>query len=383
MDLTPSPEEQAYREKLRSWLAANVPAPFEGDTHSAEYLDHLRKWQRTLAEAGYLGITWPKEYGGQGLSPIEQSIFLEEMTLAKAPPVIGQVGLALIGPTIALLGTDEQKKAYLSDMLLGEKIWAQGFSEPNAGSDLGALSTRAVRDGDDFIVNGQKTWTSYAHLSDYIFLLVRTDPEVHKYKGITCLLMDMKSEGVSVRPLRMMSGDSAFNEVFFSDVRVPASQLLGEVNGGWTVAITALMHERANLGGGAHVMLSQFLAGMILAADDRGKADDPIIRQKLAQAFLDLEVFKMTSARAQSKVGKGEMPGPEGSILKLFWSELNQRMVQVGQDILGPYGQLTAGPTEPFSYSYLRSRGNSIEAGTSEVLKNTIAYRVLGLPKSY
>jgi len=382
MDLTPSPQEEAYRAEVRDWLAENVPT-FEGDTHSAEYIDFLRRWQRTLAEAGYLGITWPKEYGGQGLTPIEQSIFLEEMALASAPPVIGQVGLALIGPTIALLGTDEQKKAYLRDMLLGEKIWAQGFSEPNAGSDLGSLGTRAVRDGDDFIVNGQKTWTSYAHVSDYIFLLVRTDPEVHKYKGITCLLVDMKSQGVSVRPLRMMSGDSAFNEVFFSDVRVPASQLLGEFNEGWKVAITALMHERANIGGGAHVMLSQFLEGMLQATRKRGRADDPIIRQKLAQARLELEVFRMTSTRAQSKVGKGQMPGPEGSILKLFWSNLNQQMAQTAEEILGPFGQLTNGTTEPFSYNYLRCRGNSIEAGTDQILRNTIATRVLGLPKSY
>jgi alkylation response protein AidB-like acyl-CoA dehydrogenase len=383
MDLTPSPQEEAYRAELRSWLADNVPAPFEGDTHSLEYTEFLRKWQRTLAEAGYLGITWPKEFGGQGLTPIEQAIYLEESALAKAPPVIGGVGIALIGPTIALLGTDEQKDAYLSDMLLGEKIWAQGFSEPNAGSDLGSLGTRAVRDGDDFIVNGQKTWTSYAHVSDYIFLLVRTDPDVHKYKGITCLLVDMKSEGVSVRPLRMMSGDAAFNEVFFSDVRVPSSQLLGEINGGWNVAITALMHERANLGGGAHVMLSQFLGGLIRAAESRGNTGDPLIRQKIAQAKLELEVFRMTSSRAQSKVGKGEMPGPEGSILKLYWSNLNQKMAQMGQEILGPYGQMTTGDFEPFSYNYLRCRGNSIEAGTDEVLKNTIATRVLGLPKSY
>jgi alkylation response protein AidB-like acyl-CoA dehydrogenase len=383
MDLTPSPQEEAYRAKLREWLEANVPAPFEGDSHGPEYTEYLRKWQRTQAEAGYLGITWPKEFGGQGLSPIEQSIFLQESALAKAPPVIGGVGIALIGPTIALLGTDEQKDAYLSDMLLGEKIWAQGFSEPNSGSDLGSLSCRAVRDGDDFIVNGQKTWTSYAHVSDYIFLLVRTDPGAHKYKGITCLLVDMKSEGVSVRPLRMMSGDAAFNEVFFSDVRVPASQQLGEFNDGWNVAITALMHERANLGGSAPVMLSQFLDGMIQCAGTRGNAGDPLIRQKIAQAKVELEVFKMTSTRAQSAVGKGQMPGPEGSILKLFWSNLNQRMAQIGQEILGPYGQMTQGPFEPFSYNYLRCRGNSIEAGTDEILKNTIATRVLGLPKSY
>jgi alkylation response protein AidB-like acyl-CoA dehydrogenase len=195
--------------------------------------------------------------------------------------------------------------------------------------------------------------------------------------------VDMKSEGVSVRPLRMMSGDAAFNEVFFSDVRVPVSNVLGEINGGWNVAITALMHERANLGGAAHVMLSQFLAGIVRAARELGVADDPLVRQKIAQAHLGLEVFHMTSSRALSKVGKGEMPGPEGSILKLFWSDLNQRMVQWAEEILGPYGQLSEGVFEPFSYNYLRSRGNSIEAGTDEVLKNTIAYRVLGLPKSY
>jgi alkylation response protein AidB-like acyl-CoA dehydrogenase len=383
MDLTESPAEQAFREELRSWMAANAPAPFDGDTHSLEYVDYLRTWQRTLAQGGWLGITWPKEYGGRGQSPVEQTIFLEEMAKAKAPPIIGGVGIGLIGPTIAMIGTENQKERFLAKMLLGEEIWAQGFSEPNAGSDLGSLSTRAVRDGDDFIVNGQKTWTSYAHVSDWIFLLVRTDPEVHKYKGITCLLVDMKSEGVSVRPLRMMSGDAAFNEVFFSDVRVPVSNVLGEINGGWNVAITALMHERANLGGAAHVMLSQFLAGIVRAATELGVADDPLVRQKIAQAHLGLEVFHMTSSRALSKVGKGEMPGPEGSILKLFWSDLNQRMVQWAEEILGPYGQLSEGVFEPFSYNYLRSRGNSIEAGTDEVLKNTIAYRVLGLPKSY
>jgi alkylation response protein AidB-like acyl-CoA dehydrogenase len=383
MDLTPSPQEEAFRHELRSWLESNLPEKFEGNTHSLEFVEHLRSWQRTLAEGGWLGLTWPTDYGGRGLGPVEQAIFLEEMARAKAPPIIGQVGIALIGPTIALLGSEEQKKRHLHKMLLGEEIWAQGFSEPNAGSDLGSLGTRAVRDGDDFIVNGQKTWTSYAHVSDWIFLLVRTDPEVHKYKGITCLLVDMKSEGVSVRPLRMLSGDTAFNEVFFSDVRVPATQVLGEINGGWNVAITALMHERANLGGGANVMLSQFLQGMLTAARTRGVTDDPLIRQKIAQDYLDLEVFRMTSTRSLSKVGKGQMPGPEGSILKMFWSDLNQRMVQHALEILGPYGQLSEGVFEPFSYSYLRSRGNSIEAGTSEVLRNTIAYRVLGLPKSY
>jgi alkylation response protein AidB-like acyl-CoA dehydrogenase len=385
MDLTPSPREEAFRAELTAWLADHLPAPFTGDPHAEnpDYVAYLRSWQRALAEGGWLGITWPSEYGGRGLSPVEQAIFLEEMARAKAPPVIGQVGIALIGPTIAMLGTHEQKDRYLRKMLLGEEVWAQGFSEPNAGSDLGSLATRAVRDGDEFVVNGQKTWTSYAHVSDWIFLLVRTDPSAPKYKGITCLLVDMKSPGVSVRPLRMMSGDAAFNEVFFSDVRVPAANVLGEVNGGWSVAITALMHERANLGGAAWIMLSELMDGVVEAARTQGRAADPLVRQKVAQSILDVEVYRWTAQRALSKVGKGEMPGPEGSILKLFWSEANQRLTTTAVEVLGPYGQLTTGDAGALSYAYLRSRGNSIEAGTSEILRNTIAQRVLGLPKSY
>jgi len=385
MDLTPSPREEAYRNEARAWLDTNVPEPYQGERSIADpgYVEYLRSWQRKMAEGGWLGITWPEEYGGKGLGAAEQSIFNEEAARATAPSVIGHVGVALIGPTIAMVGTPEQKERYLSKLLYCEEIWAQGFSEPNAGSDLGSLACRAVRDGDDFIVNGQKTWTSYAQISDWIFLLVRTNPDAHKYKGITCLLVDMKSPGVSVRPLRMMSGDSVFNEVFFSDVRVPVENVLGEINGGWNVGITALMHERMNLGGAIPVELSRLLAKVINVARQRGLTEDPVVRQKLAQAALELEVFKRTSARAMSTVGKGQAPGPEGSILKLFWSNYNQWLMQTALEIAGPYGQQTAGDYEELVYQYLRSRGNSIEAGTNEVLKNTIANRVLGLPKSY
>jgi alkylation response protein AidB-like acyl-CoA dehydrogenase len=383
MDLTPSPEEREYRETLREWLAANAPATPEGELHNPANLEPLRRWQRTLAEAGYLGITWPKEYGGQGLGPVEQAIFLDEMALAQAPPVPGRLGLNLVGPTIINVGTEEQKKAYVLDMLLGDKIWVQGFSEPNAGSDLGSLGTRAVRDGDVFVVNGQKIWTSYAHFADYVFLLVRTDPEAPKFKGITCLLVDMKLDGVSVKPLKMMSGDSGFNEIFFTDVRVPESQVLGEINDGWKVGMTALMHERSNLGGGSSVILSQFLDELKRAVREMRLTGDQLVRQKVAQCQLELEVFRMTTARAQSKIGRGGAPGPESSILKLFRDDFNQRMAQMAQEILGPYGQLTGGAWEPFTYNYLRSRGHSIEAGTTQVLKNNIATRVLGLPKSY
>jgi alkylation response protein AidB-like acyl-CoA dehydrogenase len=384
MDLTTSPEEEAYRKEARAWLEANVPEPFEGERSIADpgYVEYLRSWQRRLAEGGWLGITWPEEFGGQGLGPTEQTIFNEEAAKATAPYLIGQVGVALIGPTIAQLGTPEQKE-HLSKILNCEEIWVQGFSEPNAGSDLGSLACRAVRAGDHFIVNGQKTWTSYAQVADWIFLLVRTDPDASKYKGITCLLVDMKSPGVSVRPLRMMSGDSVFTEVFFSDVRVPVENVLGEINSGWKVAITALMHERMNLGGAVPVELSRFLAKVVDLARQRGLTDDPVVRQKLAQASLELEVYQMTSARAMSAVGKGQTPGPEGSILKLFWSNYNQWLVQMALEVAGPFGQLAVDEYENLSYQYLRSRGNSIEAGTSEVLKNTIANRVLGLPKSY
>ena len=384
MDLTPSPQEEAYRNKVRAWLKANVPKEFNGEKtiENPDYVEYLRGWQRAQAEGGYLGITWPEEAGGQGLGPTEQSIFNEEAAKATAPYLIGQVGVALIGPTIAMLGTPEQK-SHLSKILNCDEIWVQGFSEPNAGSDLGSLACRAVRDGDHFIVNGQKTWTSYAQVADWIFLLVRTNPDASKYKGITCILVDMKSPGVDVRPLRMMSGDSVFNEVFFSDVKVPVENVLGEIDGGWKVAITALMHERMNLGGSISVELSHFLTKVVEVARQRGLTDDPLVRQKLAQASLDLEVFRMTSARVMSAVGKGEAPGPEGSILKLFWSNLNQWMVQMAQEIAGPYGQLAPEEFGSLSYRYLRARGNSIEAGTDEVLKNTIANRVLGLPKSY
>ncbi len=383
MDLTPSPQEAAFRQEARSWLEANLPRSFEGNHRGREYLEHMRTWQRTLAEGGWLGLTWPPEYGGRGLTPVEQAIFIEEMARANAPEVVGAIGIAIIGPTIALLGTEDQKHRYLKKMLLGDEIWAAGFSEPNAGSDLGSMATRAVRDGDHFIVNGQKTWTSYAHISDWIFLMARTDPEAPKFKGISCLMVDMRSEGVSVRPLRQMTGEAEFNEVFFSDVRVPAANLFGELNGGWNVLITALMYERANLGGHFQVQLAGFFDRMVAAARARGVADHPLVRQRIAQAYVEMRTFQMTFARAMSKVGKGEMPGPEGSILKVFWSELFQSMSQSAMEMLGPYGQLTDSRFDPFSYMYLRSRGNTIEAGTSEVMRNTIAHRVLGLPKSF
>lgn len=380
MDLNLTPDEQTFRDELRAWLKENVVA--------AKTVDELKRWQRTLFEGGWAGISWPRAFGGRGATLMQQAIFQEELALADAPHLIGTIGLSLVGPTIIAMGTDEQKARYLSKILSGEEIWCQGFSEPNAGSDLAAVSTRAIRDGDDFIVNGQKIWTSFAHIGDWCLLLVRTDVEAPKHKGITCLLVDMHAEGVSVRPLRMMSGDASFNEVFFSNVRVPVTQVLGKINEGWTTGITALMNERANLGTGVQVLFRRNLNALIARArtidrNGRPASEDPIVRQKLAQAWLELEILRLNTNRALTSLGKSGVPGPEGSTLKLYWSEMNQRTQQIAQEVLGPHGQLSDFDDGIWQFSYLRARGNTIEAGTSEIQRNIIAERVLGLPKSY
>jgi len=391
MDLNLIPNELQFRDEFRAWLKINVPKEWKRGTSAEDrddYIEYLRDWQRKLYEGGWAGISWPKEYGGRGASLMEQAIFQEELARANAPQLIGTIGLSLIGPTIIAMGTEAQKLRYLAPILSGEDIWCQGFSEPNAGSDLASLGTKAIRDGDDFIVNGQKIWTSFAQLGDFCLLLVRTDSQVPKHRGITCLLADMHSEGVSVRPLRQMSGDSGFNEVFFSNVRVPVTQVLGEVNKGWTAAITALMNERANLGTGIQVVFKRNLAALMahshtIERSGRRASADPIVRQKHAQAFLELEILRLNTNRALTSLSKTGVPGPEGSIQKLYWSEWNQRTQQTAQEILGPYGQLKDFDNGIWEYAYLRARGNTIEAGTSEIQRNIIAERVLGLPKSY
>jgi len=391
MDLNLTPNEQQFRDEFRAWLAANVPAEWAGSTNSedrSDYLKYLQDWQRKLYEGGWAGISWPQQYGGRGVSLMEQAIFQEELARTNTPQLIGTIGLSLVGPTIIAMGTEEQKERYLVPILSGEEVWCQGFSEPNAGSDLASLSTKATRDGDDFVVNGQKIWTSLAQLADWCLLLVRTDTAAPKHKGITCLLVNMRSEGISVRPLRQMSGDSGFNEVFFSNVHVPVAQVLGKVDHGWTTAITALMNERANLGTGMQVVFKRNLEALIARAHtverNGGRAsEDPIVRQKLAQAYLELEILRLNTNRALTSLSKTGIPGPEGSIQKLYWSEWNQRMQQTAQEILGPYGQLSDFDNGMWQYGYLRTRGNTIEAGTSEIQRNIIAERVLGLPKSY
>jgi alkylation response protein AidB-like acyl-CoA dehydrogenase len=347
--------------------------------------DVQREWSKKLHEAGYSGLTWPKEYGGRGAPYTHQAIYLEEAARAEAPEHIGIIGLGMAGPTIIAHGNAEQKEKHLSRILSGEEVWCQGFSEPASGSDLASLSTRAVADGDDFVINGQKVWSSWAHIADFCILVARTDPDAPKHAGITYFLVDMHLPGVEVRPLRQITGDPEFNEIFFTDVRVPRTSVLDEVNNGWRVAMTTLLHERGTLGFALTARLEVATRKLIELAKEVGVADDPLIRDGIARQWIDLQSLKFTNYRALTALVKTGVPGPEGSVAKLHWSESTQRLAKLALRILGPRSQLDDGDGHwggYWQYAQLRSRGNTIEAGTSEVLRNIIAERVLGLPRS-
>ena len=397
MDFTLTAEQEAFRERVRDWLKANIPTDWTSrvaataDVPRPEAYDILRDWQRKLYDAGFIGLTWPKDYGGRGLTFVEEMILHQEMALAKAPPILNILGVGMAGPTIVAYGTEEQKQRYPAKILSCEEIWCQGYSEPNAGSDLASLQTRAVKDGDHWVINGQKVWTSLAHIADFMMLLARTDPSAPKHKGITYFLLDMKLPGVTVKPLRQITGDAEFNEVFFDNVRLHESHVLGGVNNGWSVGLTTLMYERLALGFGLQVRLRIALDGLVDLAKRSKKngapaTQDPTVRQKLAQLWIDTEVFKYTGARAVTKLLKGELPGPEASAGKMMWVEGHQRLQELAMELQGPYSQLGRGSRWAvdggvWQYSYLRSRANSIEGGTTEIQKNIIGERVLGLPK--
>jgi len=395
MDLHLTLEEIAFRDEFRAWLAANVPKDWSSwrEKPLEESFPFLRAWQRKLQESGWAAVSWPSEYGGRSATLMQQAIFWEEMARVDAPPTANALGLGLIGPTIIAYGTDAQKKRFIPKILNAEEIWCQGFSEPNAGSDLASLQTEARLDGDHYIVNGQKVWTSYGWVGDWCELVVRTDREAAKHNGLTVLLVDLKSPGVEVRPLRQMTGESEFNELLFRDVRVPTDNVLGKVNDGWNVAVSTLMYERGSYGARLHLIFKRNINRLIQIArvtprNNGTAADDPLIRQKLAQCFAEIEIMRLNQLRAFSRITATGVPGPEGSIQKIFWSELNQRVQQLAQEIMGPYGQLLATDAHAidkgvWSYGYLRTRGNTIEAGTSEVQRNIIGHFVLGLPRSY
>jgi alkylation response protein AidB-like acyl-CoA dehydrogenase len=395
MDLNLTADEKNFRDELRTWLTANSPKdwPEWRNKPLEESYPYLRAWQRKLYEAGWAAVSWPKEFGGRSATLMQQAIFWEEMARVEAPPMANSLGLGLIGPTIIAYGTEAQKKRFVPKILSAEEIWCQGFSEPNAGSDLASLQTEAKLDGDHYIINGQKVWTSYGWIGDWCEVVTRTDSAAAKHKGLTVLLVDMKTPGVEVRPLKQMTGECEFNEIFFRDVRVPKENVLGKVNDGWNVAISTLMYERGSYGARLHLIFKRNISRLIelskkFQRNGRPASEDPIIRQKLAQCYAEIEIMRLNQLRAFSRMTATGVPGPEGSIQKIFWSELNQRLQQIAQEIFGPYGQLLG--DDPYSvdrgawsYGYLRTRGNTIEAGTSEVQRNIIGHFVLGLPRSY
>jgi alkylation response protein AidB-like acyl-CoA dehydrogenase len=396
MDFDFTSEQQAFRREVRAWLTAHVPADLKGRGFAASradraHVDRLRGWQRALYEAGYVGIDWPREYGGRGASIMEQIILYEEMSRAEAPQPLNRGGLSMLGPTLMKHGTAAQRARHLSKILTAEEIWCQGFSEPNAGSDLANLQTRAVLDGDSYVLNGQKVWTSMAHVSDWGFFLVRTDPGAPKHKGISFILVDMKTPGLTIRPLRQITGEAEFNEVFLENVRVPAASVVGRVNEGWGVAITTLAYERDVLTMIRHISLRTALERLVALAQRTKRnghtaADDPVLRQKLAQLTIAERCLSLNGYRSLTRILKGQPPGPEGSTSKLFWSQVDQDLAEIATEVIGPYSQLAApSPWAPdegqWEFYCLLARGSGIRAGTTEILHNILGERVLGLPK--
>ncbi|MGH9902203.1 MAG: acyl-CoA dehydrogenase family protein, partial [Pyrinomonadaceae bacterium] len=352
MDLNYTPEEERFRDEVRAWLAHNLPAGGGGFAAAEaenmdEWMTFLKGWQRKLHDAGWTGLSWPVEYGGRGATIIEELIFTEEMAQSKAPNLMNvSIGTELVGPAIIHHGTEEQKRRYLPKILSGEEIWSQGFSEPGAGSDLASLRTATEERDDHFVVTGQKVWTSWAEYSEFCILLVRTDPSAPKHKGISCLLVDMRSPGITIRPTVQITGEAEFSEVFFDGVVVPKENLVGGLNEGWKVAMTILAHERGTSAIRYQIRFRGELDDLIglaksFAREGRRAADDPLLRQKLAQAYIEVEILKYVIYRGATQIMRGGKPGPESSIIKLFWSEMDRRQKEVGMEALGMYSQLT------------------------------------------
>jgi alkylation response protein AidB-like acyl-CoA dehydrogenase len=383
VDLRDTPEEAAFRSEVQAWLDANLSDDLRAGRYGdRRFEDASRAWSRKLHDAGYAGLTWPEAYGGAGAPYSYQAIFLEESARAEAPQHIGVIGLGMAGPTIIYHGTEEQKARYLPKILSAEEIWCQGFSEPDAGSDLASVRTRADQRDGVFVVNGQKVWSSFAHLADWCILVTRSDPRSERHKGLTYLIVDMHAPGVDVRPLRQITGHAEFNEIFFNDVEVPAENVIGSVGDGWSVAMTTLLHERGTLGFALTGVLDVAVRKLVALARERS-VDDPLLLDRVAQEWIELQALKFTNYRALTALMKTGVPGPEGSVSKLHWSESNQRLTKLALELLGDEAQVAeSNGTGDWRYQQLRSRGNTIEAGTSEILRNIIAERVLGLPRS-
>jgi alkylation response protein AidB-like acyl-CoA dehydrogenase len=391
MDFDFTEKEEAFRKQIRAWLEQHLPEDLRGRAFAAsrgdrEQVERLRAWQRTMYEAGYVGMDWPRESGGRGATLVEQIVLYQEMARAEAPQFVNRGGLSMLGPTLMKYGTPAQRERFLPKILTADEIWAQGFSEPEAGSDLANLKTRAVRDGAHYVVNGQKVWTSMAHVAEWGFFLVRTDPGAAKHKGISFLLIDMRSPGLTIRPLRQMTGESEFNEVFLDGVRVPVENLVGRENEGWGVAITTLAYERDVLTFIRHISLRNALHRLVRLVQAQGRAADPVVRQRVAALTIGERALELNGYRSLTNILKRGAPGPEGSTSKLFWSQLDQELAQTATDVLGPYSQLTheaerAPDGGQWEFYALLAQASGIRAGTSEILRNILGERVLGLPK--
>ena len=392
MDLSFTPAQETFRAELRAWLAANMPAAWAGEPATlADEVAFLRDWQRKLHEGRWVGLHWPREYGGRGASVVEHYILQEEIAAARAPEIINRIGVNLVGPTLIAHGTEAQRRRFLPPILPARELWCQLFSEPGAGSDLTALRTRAERRGDGWVVTGQKVWTSYAQFARWGILLARTDPTAPKARGISYFICDMQAPGVTVRPLRQMTGSEEFNEVFLEDVFVPREHLVGAENHGWTIANTTLAHERGT--SPRQLVIHRMLLNELLRLAREGvdgaapRGTDPVFRQRLAQHLIEVEITRLNNWRALTRLQRQEPLGPESSFIKLFWSEMSQRMHDTLMELLGPVGLCwQPGPRAVaggrLARAYLYYRAASLFAGTSEIQRNILAERVLGLPRA-
>jgi acyl-CoA dehydrogenase len=391
VDFDDTPEEAAFRAEARAWLAANAVAKgqpgdfsagnFTGDIEPEEYVKRCRWWQGQLHDGGYAGISWPKQFGGQGGKAIQEAIFGEEQAKWGVSTGVFAVAHGMVAPTLMTHGTPEQQQRYLGPMLRGEELWCQLFSEPEAGSDLAGLKTRAVRDGDEFVIDGQKVWTSYAHAAEWGILIARTDASAERHAGITYFVVDMTSAGIDVRPLRQMNGEAHFNEVFLSGVRIPAANVIGEVGGGWKVTVTTLSNERVAIAGGSGMSDPDRLR---LLATELGATDDPLFRQRFAESWSRNEIIRYLKLRTRTAMSQGRRPGPEASIMKMAYSRYVKGLGALMIDVQGPYGQLSypdALEGGIFQQKFINAVQASIGGGTDEIQRNIVGERVLGLPR--
>jgi alkylation response protein AidB-like acyl-CoA dehydrogenase len=388
MDLGFTAEEEVFRNEVRTWLDGNLPAEWRnggvGGYREDADAAMQRGWQQRLHEGGWLKLSWPREAGGRGATPVMQAIYHEEMAKAGAPAILGRLGVSLLAPTLLVHGSAWQKETYVERILGGDLVFCQGFSEPDAGSDLAGLRTRAERRDGNWVLNGQKTWSSGAHYSDKSFLLARTDPTADAHKGISFFLVDMHQPGVEVRPIRQMTGGGEFGEIFLSNAVVQDADLVGKPGDGWKIAMTVFGFERGGLAQAAR--FERAVEELATLARDRGAGSDPTVRQKVAQAQIEAHVFRLIGLRNLTQAQQGAAPGPQASMTKLYWSEMDKRIQETAVDVQGPYGALA--PDSPFAiedgrwqYGWMWAQAETIYAGSSEIQRNIIAERVLGLPR--